>query len=111
MPDKKLPTGIQDWLSMRMAEAHLSADEIKEFTEWLICRPSLPDLDRTDSKSKPLTAGELKQFADWIKIRMHEAPVTTDENKQFNHWLLNKLSDNVTVADCTLEEVRKQLEE
>jgi hypothetical protein len=107
MPNNAKSNRLIAWLESRFTEAQLSADEVREFSKWLVDRsgngvgPAMP-------QKKNYTMGEVREFINWIQSRMRQTSLTADERKQFHTWFVSKLD---ALDENELDEIKNKLQE
>jgi|688.fasta_scaffold631137_1 hypothetical protein len=103
MEDQTAQTELNRWLSDQIAEARLSAGEIKEFVQWLTQKHE----GRTERQIMRKT-NEVEEFIYWFKDRIRQSSINEAEKQQLKSWLFGKLTNSGLRSDET-DRIREHL--
>ncbi len=95
MEDQAAHKELNSWLSEHIAEAKLSAGEIKEFVQWLTQRPSEQGTERQIMRK----TSDVEEFLFWFKDRIRESSINEAEKQQLKGWLFGKLTNSALSSD------------
>ena len=105
MEDQKAHTQLNSWLSEHIAEARLSAGEIKEFVAWLTQRHEQGTERQIMRKSN-----DVEEFLFWFKDRIRQSSINEAEKQQLKGWLFGKLT-NSALSFHEAEQIKQHLTE
>jgi hypothetical protein len=94
MEDPTATKELNKWLTDHMAEARLSAGEIKEFVQWLTHRD-----DKTTERQIMRKPGDVEEFLFWFKDRIRQSSINESEKLQLKGWLFGKLTNSALSSD------------
>jgi hypothetical protein len=94
MEDQTAQTELNKWLSDQLAEARLSAGEMKEFVQWLTQRQDGSTERRIMRKSN-----DVEEFLYWFKDRIRQSSINEAEKQQLKSWLFGKLTNSALSSD------------
>ncbi len=103
MEDQTAQTELNNWLSDQLAEARVSAGEMKEFVQWLTQRQN----DKTERRimRKP---NDVEEFLHWFKDRIRQSSINEAEKQQLKSWLFGKLTNSALSSD-EAERIKRDL--
>lgn len=105
MDDHTASKELNKWLADHIAEARLSAGEIKEFVQWLTHRENGANERQIMRKST-----DVQEFLFWFKDRIRESSINESEKQQLKGWLFGKLTNSALSAD-EAERIKEHLTE
>ncbi len=105
MEDHTAHTELNSWLSEQIAEARLSAGEIKEFVQWLTQRHEVGTERQIMRKSS-----DVEEFLFWFKDRIRQSSINEAEKQQLKGWLFGKLTNSALSSD-EAERIKEHLTE
>ncbi|HEY9733651.1 MAG TPA: hypothetical protein V6C89_17150 [Drouetiella sp.] len=103
MEDQKAQTELNRWLSDQIAEARLSAGEIKEFVQWLTQKH-----EYGTERQIMRNSNDVEEFIYWFKDRIRQSSINEAEKRQLKSWLFGKLTNSALSSD-EAERIREDL--
>ena len=103
MEDQKAHTQLNSWLSEHIAEARLSAGEIKEFVAWLTQRH-----EQSNERQIMRQSNDVEEFLFWFKDRIRQSSINEAEKQQLKGWLFGKLT-NSALSSHEAERIKQHL--
>lgn len=94
---------LNGWLAAKMAQARLSAKEMKEFMAWLTRRGT-----GVSERQIMHKGNDVEEFVSWFKERIRDSSINESDKRELKGWLFGKLvSSNISYEEA--ERIKEHL--